>query len=107
MPQSWDMGHIIYLPSEGRHTVDFSDARKIQRTRVPVASMLTTIPPKPSWQRNEHIQGYIETKVSKRRFVWTKTIRYPAISFDNITQIWRKLLILVLNIAAKFFYCMT
>ena len=45
MPQSWDMGHIL------------SDARKIQRlrlglnprTRVPVVSMLTARPPKPSW----------------------------------------------------------
>ena len=55
MPQNWDMGHIIYFPSEGRHTEDFPDSRKIQRlrpglnprTRVPVASMLTTRPPKP------------------------------------------------------------
>ena len=50
---TWD---IFYFPSEGRHTEDFPDARKIQRlrpalnsrTRVPVASMLTTRPPKPS-----------------------------------------------------------
>jgi hypothetical protein len=67
MPQSWDMGQIILLPSEGRHTEDFPDARKIQRlrpglkpqTRVPVASMLTTRPPKPSknWYMsiNEHM----------------------------------------------------
>ena len=56
MPQSWDMGHIILLPLQERHTEDFPDARKIQRlwpglnprTRVPVASMLTTRPPKPS-----------------------------------------------------------
>ena len=53
MPQNWDMGHILLLPSEGRHTEDFPDARKIQRlrpglnprTRVPEASMLTTRPP--------------------------------------------------------------
>jgi hypothetical protein len=58
----WDLlhaaklGHIIYYPSEGRHTEYFPDARKIQRlrpglnprTRVPVASMLTTRPPNPS-----------------------------------------------------------
>ena len=51
---TWDI--LFYFPSEGRHTEDFPDARKIQRlrpslnrrTRVPVASMLTTIPPKPS-----------------------------------------------------------
>jgi hypothetical protein len=51
---TWDI--LFYFPSEGRHTEDFSDARKIQRlrpgldprTRVPVASMLTTRPPKPS-----------------------------------------------------------
>ena len=50
MPQSWDMGHILLLPLRR------SDARKIQRlrpglnprTRVPVAIMLTTRPPKPS-----------------------------------------------------------
>ena len=47
---TWD--RFFYFPSEGRHTEDFSDARKIQRlrpglnprTRVPVASMLTTRP---------------------------------------------------------------
>ena len=47
---------FFYFPSEGRHTEDFPDTRKIQRlwpglkprTRVPVASMLTTRPPKPS-----------------------------------------------------------
>jgi hypothetical protein len=48
---TWD---IFYFPSEGRHTEDFLDARKIQRrrlrpglnprTQVPVASMLTTRP---------------------------------------------------------------
>jgi hypothetical protein len=52
---TWDM--LFYFPSEGRHTEGFSDARKIQRlrpglnprTRVPVASMLTKGPPKPSF----------------------------------------------------------
>ena len=47
---------LFYFPSEGRHTENFTDARKIQqlrpglnpRTRVPVASMLTIRPPKPS-----------------------------------------------------------
>ena len=51
---TWDI--LFYFLSEGRHTEDFPDARKIQRlrpglnprTRVPVASMLTTRPPKPS-----------------------------------------------------------
>ena len=51
---TWDI--LFYFPSEGRRTEDFLDARKIQRlwpglnprTRVPVASMLTTRPPKPS-----------------------------------------------------------
>ena len=50
-------GILFYFPSEGRHTEDFPEARKIQRlrpglnprTRVPVASMLTTRPPKPSF----------------------------------------------------------
>ena len=47
---------LFYFPSEGRHTEDFPGARKIQRLRpslnpwirVPLASMLTTRPPKPS-----------------------------------------------------------
>jgi hypothetical protein len=51
---TWDI--LFYFPSEGRHTEDFLDARKIQRlrpglnprTRVPVASMLTTRPTKSS-----------------------------------------------------------
>ena len=51
---TWDI--LFYFPSEGRHTEDFLYARKIQRlrpglnprTRVPVASMLTTRPKKPS-----------------------------------------------------------
>ena len=51
---TWD--RFFYFPSEGRHTEDFPDSRKIQRlrpglnprTRVPVASMLTTRPPKSS-----------------------------------------------------------
>ena len=54
-PGTWDI--LFYFPSEGRDTEDFLDARKIQRlrlglnprTRVPVASMLTTRPPKPSF----------------------------------------------------------
>ena len=54
--KAWTCDIFFYFPSEGRHTEDFPDARKIQRlqlglnprTRVPVASMLTTRPPKPS-----------------------------------------------------------
>ena len=53
---TWDI--LFYFPSEGRYTEDFPDTWKIQRlrpglnpwTRVPVASMLTTRPPKPSAQ---------------------------------------------------------
>ena len=64
MPQRWDI--FFYFLSEGRHTEDFPDTRKIQRlrlglnprTRVPVASMLTTRPPKPS--------SYCETKTRPR-----------------------------------------
>ena len=51
---TWDI--LFYFPSEGRHTEDIPDARKIQRLRpglnpqtwVPEFSMLTTRPPKPS-----------------------------------------------------------
>ena len=47
---TWDI--LFYFPSEGRRNEDFPDARKIQRlrsglnprTRVPVASMVTTSP---------------------------------------------------------------
>ena len=54
---TWDI--FFYFLSEGRHTEDFPDARKIQRLRpglnprirVPVA-MLTTRPPKPSSPEN-------------------------------------------------------
>ena len=46
---TWDI--LFYFPSEGRHTEDFPDARKIQRlrpglnprTRVPVASMMNRV----------------------------------------------------------------
>ena len=59
---TWDI--LFYFPSEGRHAEDFPDARKIQRlrpglnprTRVPVASILTTRPPKPSNSREERRQ---------------------------------------------------
>ena len=58
---TWDV--LFYFPSEGRHTEDFPDARKIQRlrpglnpwTQVPVASMLTTRPPKPSTHNKLHV----------------------------------------------------
>ena len=51
---TWDI--LFYFPSEGRLTEEFPDARKIHRlrpglnprTRVPVVSMLSTRPPKPS-----------------------------------------------------------
>ena len=51
---TWDI--LFYFPSEGSYTEDYPDVRKIQRfrpglnprTRVPVSSMLTTRPPKPS-----------------------------------------------------------
>jgi hypothetical protein len=48
MPQSWDMGQILYFPSEGRYAEEFfirSGANP--RSLVPEASMLTTRPPKP------------------------------------------------------------
>jgi hypothetical protein len=52
MSQSWDMGHIFYFPSEGRHTEDFYRTGKIKRLRPgsnPRTRVLTTRPPKPSW----------------------------------------------------------
>ena len=44
-PGTWD--RFFYFPSEGRHTEDFPDTRKIQRLR-PGLNPLTTRPPKPS-----------------------------------------------------------
>jgi hypothetical protein len=52
MPQSWDMGQIFNLPSEGRHAEDFYIQRLRPglnpRTREPEASMRTTRATKPS-----------------------------------------------------------
>ena len=76
---TWDI--LFYFPSEGRHTENFPDARKIQRlrpslnprTRVPVASMLTSRPPKPSKyvkildQRAKHCEGKIPNTYIKIR----------------------------------------
>ena len=45
------LDRFFYFTSEERHTEDFPDSRKIPRTWGPVASMLTTRPPKPSFQR--------------------------------------------------------
>ena len=69
MPQSWT--DSFTSPSEGRHTEDFPDTRKIQRfrpglnprTRVPVASMLTTRPPKPSYYAQSIIPDLITRRV--------------------------------------------
>jgi hypothetical protein len=57
MPQSWDMGHIILLPLRRKTYWGFFGCPKNPtglnpRTLVPVASMLTTRPPKPSRMRN-------------------------------------------------------
>ena len=55
----------------GRHTEDFPDARKIQRLRpglnprtgVPVASMLTARPPKPSYMQVKQRSGCIKLMI--------------------------------------------
>ena len=75
---TWDI--LFYFPSEGRHTEDFPDARKIQRlrpglnprTRVPVASMLTTRPPKPSKMKvthrhTEHGDAYVMLSFQRKK----------------------------------------
>ena len=105
MPQSWD----IYFPSEGRHTEDFPDTRKIQRlrpclnprTRVPVASMITTRPPKPSPQNKdgygqkerEQIPSFViefETRPTDREdCVYKVATRQNGI--DTATGKWRDL----------------
>jgi hypothetical protein len=53
-------------------------------------------------QCHEHTQGCIETKVSKRQYVWTNTIEYRAISCENIVQTRRKLICLLPNLAVNF-----
>jgi hypothetical protein len=60
MPQSWDMGHIILLPLRRKAYWGFFGCPKNPtglnpRTRVPVASMLTTRPPKPTHLRVSHL----------------------------------------------------
>ena len=72
---TWD--RFFYFPSEGRHTDDFPDSRKIQRlrpglnprTRVPVASMLTTRPPKPSFDP-EVVKVTTRCKISHKIQNW-------------------------------------
>jgi hypothetical protein len=64
---TWDI--LFYFLSEGRHNEDFPAARKIQwlrpglnpRTRVPVVSMLTIRPPKPSKKTKacQSFDGYL------------------------------------------------
>jgi len=58
-------------------------------------------------QRNEHIQGSIDAKVTKRHFVWTNGRRYRAISCENTGQIWWWLLCAVPNIVGKFVFSNT
>jgi hypothetical protein len=52
---TWDT--LFYFLSEGRHTEEFPEAGLNPRTRVPVASMLTTRAPKPS---KLHYKYYIK-----------------------------------------------
>ena len=55
-------------------------------------------------KRKEHIQGSIETKVSERHYLWTDTTKYRGISCENTTQLRRKLLCLLPNVAGKFIF---
>ena len=94
---TWDI--LFYFPSEGRHTEDFSDARKIHRlrpglnprTRVPVASMLTTRPPKLSCGAHKRSFFFLTGKskncsqpLRSEGFVRFATCR----SFSNSEQLW-------------------
>jgi len=55
-------------------------------------------------QRNEHIQGSIDAKVTKRYLFWTNTRSYRAIKCENTSQIWWWLLCAVPNMAGKFVF---
>jgi len=48
-------------------------------------------------QRKDHIKGSIETKISKRHYLWRNTKGYCVVSSDNTVQIWRKPLWLLPN----------
>jgi hypothetical protein len=50
MPQSWDMGHIFYFPSERRHAEDFYHTGKnpTASARIEPANSGSTRPSKPS-----------------------------------------------------------
>ena len=91
---TWDI--LFYFPSEGRHTEDFPDARKIQwlqpglnhRTRVPVARMLTTRPPKPSCPQRKIRTNTDLLRQSVRRNVLKKEVP----KFKDILKMVRKLI---------------
>ena len=94
---TWDI--FFYFPSEGRHTEDFPDARKIQRlrpglnprTRVPVASMLTTRPPKPS-RRSKTYASVAELTLSIQ-YVYCRIGNFSCIlsirKLDVSKHVWR------------------
>ena len=80
MPQSWDMGHVILLPLRRKaYWGFFRTPEKIQRlrpglnprTRVPVASMLTTRPSKPSI-----VDVYHCRVVDRHCFFFSSGLRY-------------------------------
>ena len=71
MPQSWDMGQILLLPLRRKAYWGFSGHPKNPtglnpRTRVPVASTLTTRPPKPSELKERRGYSHLKEEVLDR-----------------------------------------
>jgi hypothetical protein len=65
MPQSWDMGHIILLPFRRKAYLGifWMPEKSNGLGRVPVASRLTTRPPKLSFVREAHLLNFLSLHV--------------------------------------------
>ena len=78
MPQSWDMGHILLLPLRRKAYWGFSGRPKNPtRTRVPLASMLTTRPPNPSWSTLKIWSTHEDNFILGKPSAWSKHVHVP------------------------------
>ena len=106
---TWDI--LFYFPSEGRHTEDFPDTRKIQRlrsglnprTRVPVASMLTTRPPKSSTQSLAYVLLFNCWLEQRHYFIWQLPVRLAYNAMDSSLSHNTRLIDQKDNISCRFF----
>jgi hypothetical protein len=78
MPQSWDMGHTNLLPLRRKAYCGFFGCPGLNpRNRVPVASMLTTRPPKPSTFTFTEF-GYNDVRTEFFYVIWNNLISNAA-----------------------------